>query len=218
MQEPWPYGIRPMKPGDIPSVVAIDRLSFPIPWSASSYAYELKHRNSSLFYVLLKPASNDDPTPEQGWRRLLHSATILRPRTSRVIGYLGIRLRDSGTHISTIAVHPNWRGNGLGELLLLTAVEQSIKMNRSMMTLEVRPSNKIAQHLYQKYGFRFTGVHEGYYRDGENAWLMAVEIDRSIYRQRLADLRHALEKRLCHPAQRQHTIALDVGQKEADTL
>jgi ribosomal-protein-alanine N-acetyltransferase len=193
MREPWPYSIRPMEPGDIPSVVAIDRLSFPTPWSASSYAYELKHRNSSFFYVLLKPDPNGDSPPERGWRRWLHSATGLGPQKSRVIGYLGIRLRNSGTHISTIAIHPDWRGHGLGELLLLTAMEQSAKMERSLVTLEVRPSNATAQRLYQKYGFRFTGVHEGYYRDGENAWLMAVEIDRK----RLAELRQALETRLC---------------------
>lgn len=218
MQEPWPYSIRPMEPGDIPAVVAIDRLSFPTPWSASSYAYELKHRNSSFFYVLLEPDSNGGSSPERGWRRWLHSATGLRPQKSRVIGYVGIRLRDSGTHISTIAVHPDWCGNGLGELLLLTVIEQSAKMESSIVTLEVRPSNKTAQSLYQKYGFRFTGVHEGYYRDGENAWLMSVEIDRSIYRKRLAELRQALEQRLCHPVQKQHAVALHVGQKEADTL
>jgi ribosomal-protein-alanine N-acetyltransferase len=217
MQEPWPYSIRPMEPGDIPSVVAIDRLSFPTPWSASSYAYELKHRNSSFFYVLLKPDSAEDSPPERGWRRWLHSATGLRQ--SRVIGYVGIRLRDAGTHISTIAIHPDWRGNGLGELLLLTVIEQSTRMERGIVTLEVRPSNKTAQRLYQKYGFRFTGIHEGYYRDGENAWLMAVEIDRKIYRKRLAELRQALEERLCHPAQRQQaTASSHVGQKEADTL
>jgi ribosomal-protein-alanine N-acetyltransferase len=217
MQEPWPYSIRPMEPGDIPSVVAIDRLSFPTPWSASSYAYELKHRNSSFFYVLLKLDSAEDSPPERGWRRWLHSATGLRQ--SRVIGYVGIRLRDAGTHISTIAIHPDWRGNGLGELLLLTVIEQSTRMERGIVTLEVRPSNKTAQRLYQKYGFRFTGIHEGYYRDGENAWLMAVEIDRKIYRKRLAELRQALEERLCHPAQRQQaTASSHVGQKEADTL
>jgi ribosomal-protein-alanine N-acetyltransferase len=195
MQEPWPYGIRPMEPGDIPAVVAIDRLSFPTPWSASSYAYELKNRNSSFFYVLLKPDS-DNPAPERGWFHWLQSATGLLPQKSHVIGYLGIRLRDSGTHISTIAVHPDWRGNGLGEFLLLTAIEQSTKMECSIVTLEVRPSNKTAQRLYQKYGFRFTGIHEGYYRDGENAWLMAVEIDRNIYRKRLIELRQELETRL----------------------
>lgn len=197
MQEPWPYGIRPMEPGDIPAVVAIDRLSFPTPWSVSSYAYELKNRNTSFFYVLLKPDSDDDPTPKRGWLHWLQSATGLGSQKSRVIGYLGIRLRESGTHISTIAVHPDWRGNGLGELLLLTAIELSAKMERGIVTLEVRPSNKTAQRLYQKYGFRFTGVQEGYYRDGENAWLMTVEIDRNVYRKRLAELRQELEARLC---------------------
>jgi ribosomal-protein-alanine N-acetyltransferase len=205
-----------MEPGDIPSVVAIDRLSFPTPWSASSYAYELKHRNSSFFYVLLKPDSGASSPSGRSWRRWLYGATGLGP--SRVIGYVGIRLRNAGTHISTIAVHPDWRGNGLGELLLLTVIEQSAKMKSSIVTLEVRPSNKIAQSLYQKYGFRFTGVHEGYYRDGENAWLMTVEIDRNIYRQRLTELHRALERRLCYPEQKRPTAAPDVGQKEADTL
>jgi ribosomal-protein-alanine N-acetyltransferase len=216
MQEPLPYSIRPMEPGDIPMVVAIDRLSFPTPWSASSYAYELKHRNTSFFYVLLKPDANGDSSPEQGWRRWLHSVAGLEQQRSRVIGYLGLRLRNSGTHISTIAVHPDWRGNGLGELLLLTAIERSAKMGCSTMTLEVRPSNRVAQSLYRKYGFRFTGVCEGYYRDGEDAWLMTAEIDRDTYRARLIELHRALETRLVHSAQGRDTA--HVGQKEADTL
>ena len=135
-----------------------------------------------------------------------------------MIGYLGIRLRDSGTHISTIAVHPDWRGNGLGELLLLTAIEQSAEMECSTVTLEVRPSNKTAQRLYQKYGFRFMGVHEGYYRDGENAWLMAVEIDRNIYRKRLAELRRNLEPRLCNHQPREHGTNTHVGQNPEGKL
>ncbi len=211
MQEPWPYAIRPMEPGDIPSVVAIDRLSFPTPWSASSYAYELKRRNVSLFYVLLRPDSDGDSPPKRGWRRWLYSATGRRTQ-SRVIGYLGIRLRGSGTHISTLAIHPGWRGKGLGELLLLTAIEQSAKMGRSVITLEVRPSNQIAQRLYQKYGFRFTGVHEGYYRDGENAWLMAVEIDQDAYRARLAKLRQEMESRLYQHSSESHSVKTHVGQ------
>jgi ribosomal-protein-alanine N-acetyltransferase len=217
MQEPLLYSIRPMEMGDIPTVVAIDRLSFPTPWSASSYAYELKHRNTSFFYVLLEPSSNGGSHPEKGWRRWLHSATGLGQQKSRVIGYMGLRLRDSGSHISTIAVHPDWRGNGLGELLLLTAIEQSAEMGFDVMTLEVRPSNQVAQRLYRKYGFRFTGVYEGYYRDGEDAWLMTVEIGRDIYRTRLVELRRALEKQLGYPAQRRNA-APHIGQKEADTL
>jgi ribosomal-protein-alanine N-acetyltransferase len=199
MQELLPYTIRPMEPGDIPTVVAIDRLSFPTPWSVSSYAYELKHRHTSFYYVLLKPAPNDSK-PAQGWRRWLYSVTGLAERQSPVIGYVGFRLREAGVHISTIAVHPEWRGNGLGELLLLTAIEQILAMRLRLATLEVRASNQVAQRLYRKYGFHFTGVEQGYYRDGEDAWLMSVEVDRDGYCSHLAQLRQALKKRLMHQA------------------
>jgi ribosomal-protein-alanine N-acetyltransferase len=217
MPEPLPYSIRPMEPGDVPTVVAIDQLSFSTPWSASSYAYELKHRDTSFFYVLLRPGTNGDLPSEQGWRRWLHGVTGLKQQKSRVIGYVGLRLRNSGAHISTIAVHPDWRGNGLGELLLLTAIEKSAKTGFDVVTLEVRPSNQVAQSLYRKYGFRFTGVYEGYYRDGEDAWLMTAEIGRDIYHTQLVELRRALETRLAHAAQRR-SAAPHVGQKEADTL
>ncbi|MFL7793006.1 MAG: ribosomal protein S18-alanine N-acetyltransferase [Anaerolineae bacterium] len=217
-QEPSPYTIRPMELGDIPTVVAIDRLSFPTPWSASSYTYEIKHRNMSFYYVLLKPEAGEGFHAEQGWRRWLHSMASLGKQESRVIGYLGLRLRSSDTHISTIAVHPDWRGKGLGELLLLTALEQSLKMKFSAVTLEVRPSNHVAQRLYRKYGFRFTGVHEGYYRDGEDAWLMIAEIAQVVYHTRLAELRRNLEPRLCNRQPTERATNVHVGQNSEGKL
>jgi ribosomal-protein-alanine N-acetyltransferase len=114
-------------------------------------------------------------------------------------------------HISTIAVHPEWRGKRLGELLLLTAMEQALGLGAGLVTLEVRASNDVAQHLYRKYGFRFKGVHRGYYRDGEDAWLMAVEVDGRAYRTRLADLRQALMGQVC-------CRRTGIGQKDRDTL
>jgi len=79
------------------------------------------------------------------------------------------------------------------------------------VTLEVRPSNREAQHLYRKYGFRFKGVHPRYYRDGEDAWLMEVEVNRDAYQARLTRLRQVLEARL----RRQQT---GIGQNNGDTL
>ena len=147
---------------------------------------------------------------EQGWRRWLRSARGQRAE-SQVIGYVGLRLQGPGVHISTIAVHPDWRGKGLGELLLLTAMEKALELKGSTVTLEVRPSNRVAQRLYHKYGFRFKGVNRGYYRDGEDAWLMAVEVKREAYRARLADLRRTLEARLRRQAP-------GVGQNHRDRL
>jgi ribosomal-protein-alanine N-acetyltransferase len=198
IQQPLPYTIRPMEPGDIPAVVAIDRLSFPTPWSASSYLYEIGHRGQSYFYVLLEPQANDPAPPAPRLHRWLRGLASLPQEGSRVIGYMGLRRRGPGAHISTIAVHPDWLGRGLGELLLLTAMEQAQKLRLDPVTLEVRASNQVAQQLYRKYGFRYKGVHQGYYRDGEDAWLMKVEISQDAYRARLAELRQALEARLRH--------------------
>lgn len=210
MQEPSSYTVRPMEPGDVPAVVAIDRLSFPTPWPAASYLYELGHRGQSFFYVLLKPSTEEDAVPGRGWRRWLRSVTGTLGG-SRVIGYMGFRLRDPGAHLSTVAVHPAWQGRGLGELLLLYALERVLELGLRAMTLEVRPTNHVAQRLYEKYGFRHIGIHHGYYRDGEDAWLMRVDISPETYGAQLTKSRQALEARLG----RQRT---EVGQNGWDTI
>jgi ribosomal-protein-alanine N-acetyltransferase len=183
-----------MEQGDVSTVVAIDRLSFPTPWSATSYSYELKHNKTSFYYVLLRPEADETMPRQQPWYQLFKNSP---KKKTPVIGYMGYRLRGPRAHISTIAVHPEWRGCGLGELLLLTALEKALAQDRSAVTLEVRASNRVAQHLYRKCGFRFTGVQPKYYRDGEDAWLMEMRADNRACRDRVSDLRAALETRLC---------------------
>jgi len=196
MNQPLPFTIRPMETGDVPAVVAIDRMSFPTPWQASSYLYELKHPTQSFYYTLLKSATNDPAPSRQGWLFRLR-ALLNPPQDSRVIGYVGCRWRPAEAHISTVAVHPDWRGKGLGELLLLVAMENALEQGVDVVSLEVRPSNHVAQRLYRKYGFRFTGVNRGYYRDGEDAWVMKIEVSQIAYRARLIELRRVLEARPC---------------------
>jgi ribosomal-protein-alanine N-acetyltransferase len=210
MSRSLPYTIRSMATADVPTVAAIERISFPTPWQPSSFLYELNHNPRSFYYVLLKPEMPPSAPPRRGWRRWLHGAAGFQ-NESRVIGYVGFRLRSTEAHISTIAIHPEWRGRGLGELLLLTALEQGLELGVSTVTLEVRPSNHVAQRLYRKYGFRLQGVRRGYYRDGEDAWLMKVEVSRDFYPPRLAELRQALEERLRRPP-------VGVGQNSRDTL
>jgi ribosomal-protein-alanine N-acetyltransferase len=189
-------------------VAAIDQLSFPTPWLASSYEYELQHPQQARYYTLLKPAP--DTPLARGWFQRLRDTVFPSPY-SRVIGYVGFRLMSNEAHISTIAVHPEWRGRHLGELLLLTAIEEALALGVKVVSLEVRPSNQVAQRLYRKYGFHFTGVNRGYYRDGEDAWLMAVRVEGEAYRARLAELRQMLMARMpSSPA--------DVGQNHRDTI
>ena len=201
-----------MEQGDISTVTAIDRLSFPAPWSASSYSYEMRYNKASFYYVLAKPAI-DRPAPSlQPWHWLFKSTAT---HQDQVIGYMGYRLQGPRAHISTIAIHPDWRGYGLGELLLLRVMEEAAEKGRSMITLEVRASNHIAQHLYRKCGFRFTGVRQQYYRDGEDAWLMEVSTENQTYQARVAHLRGALEARL---SQQTHLTRSAVGQNGLDGI
>jgi ribosomal-protein-alanine N-acetyltransferase len=210
MSQSLPYIIRPMEPADVPTVAAIDQLSFPTPWLASSYLYELNHNDQSSYLSLLKPTPDEPFHPKQRWLDRLRG--VLYPaKESRVIGYVGFRFVSAEAHISTIAVHPDWRNQGLGELLLMTAMVHALELGAEKVSLEVRPSNHVAQRLYRKYGFRFTGVHRGYYRDGEDAWLMEVETTRDAYRAWLAENRREIEARL-------HFRWAGVGQNDGDTL
>ncbi len=189
-----PYTVRPMEARDVPAVAAIERLSFPAPWPISTFWYELTANGTGFYFVLLRPTER----PGGGrWKRWLAGMLGL-PEETPVIGYVGFRLlNDAEAHITTLAVHPDWRGRGLGELLLLTALESALARDPvRRVSLEARASNEIAQRLYRKYGFRFRRVMPGYYRDGEDAWLMEVEVRETAYRERLAELRRQLEARL----------------------
>jgi ribosomal-protein-alanine N-acetyltransferase len=212
MQPSAPFTIRPMEAGDISTVAAIDRLSFPNPWSASSYSLELGNKRQSFYYVLLKPEMEEGAPSGGEWRRWLRGI-VGRPADSRVTGYVGFRLQsqNSEAHISTIAVHPDWRGRGLGELLLSIALEQALNLRVNVVSLEVRASNQVAQQLYRKFGFHFRGAVQAYYLDGEDAWLMAIEMGQDTYRRRLLALRQELEARL--PFQQ-----VGVGQNDGDRL
>jgi len=145
--------IRPMTLTDIPDVVAIDRLSFSMPWPERSYRYELTENAAARLLVAEVPAS---------------------PRL-RVAGYVGLWLLVDEAHISTIAVHPTDRGRGIGETLLRAALDVAARIGAELATLEVRASNLAAQNLYRKHGFAVVGSRTAYYKDNqEDAVLMTL--------------------------------------------
>jgi ribosomal-protein-alanine N-acetyltransferase len=198
-----------MEPRDVPAVAAIDRLSFPTPWPEAAFRRELK-QEQCFYSVLLKPEggiSQSSTRAPGGWLRRLISPT----GSSRVIGYVGFRLREGGGHITTIALHPDWRGLGFGDLLLLVTLKKMVTRGVDVVTLEMRPSNDVAHRLYRKYGFQVMRSRRAYYRDGEDAWVMAASVGDQGYQKRLAGLREALDERF----DRQD---IEVGQIAGDNL
>ncbi len=143
--------VRAMAMEDLRAVLNIDRLSFPLPWSEKTYQYEIKENPSSYMYVV----------------------EVFKDGIPKIVGYAGFWYIVDEAHISTLAVHPDYRGYRIGELLLDTVVNHAEKLNAKIITLEVRISNQIAINLYEKFDFKVVGSRPRYYRDNnEDALLM----------------------------------------------
>jgi ribosomal-protein-alanine N-acetyltransferase len=138
---------------DLPAVLEIDHLSFVLPWPERSYRFELSENPAAHLMVAEMGQEN-------------HRA---------IVGYVGYWLIVDEAHISTIAVDPGRRGQGLGELLLSHAMDAARNLGADMATLEVRASNEAAINLYRKFGFQVVGRRAAYYRDNEeDALLMTL--------------------------------------------
>ena len=148
--------IRPMQIEDIEQVQAIDALSFTLPWPKNSYHFELQDNLHSRCWVV------EDGSPEA--KRLVAMAV-----TWLVVDEL---------HIATIAVHPDWRGQGIGQRMMEVIMASARQENMLSATLEVRAGNTTAQELYKQFGFVEVGRRRRYYKDNqEDALIMTVVLD-----------------------------------------
>jgi ribosomal-protein-alanine N-acetyltransferase len=185
-----PLRVAPMTVEDIPRVLVIDQLSFPLPWSSATYRYELTQNPNSHFFVALAEATAGPPggAHSPGGLAWLNPANWFKPPPAPldpgrpVVGYSGFWYILDEAHISTIAVHPEWRGLRVGEHLFVAMLEAALDLDARSATLEVRVTNERAQNLYHKYAFEIVGRRKRYYRDnGEDALLMTAEF-KSGYR------------------------------------
>jgi ribosomal-protein-alanine N-acetyltransferase len=189
---------------DIPAVMAIERLAFPVPWPEQAYRHELLENPHGYFIVVRLTQQPDGTIPAERNEtalpfNLFQRLTARAGRPARpVIGFAGLWMFVDEGHISTIASHPDWRGRGVGELLLVSLLREAQRRDAAFATLEVRVSNIVAQNLYTKYGFVEVGRRKRYYRDNnEDALIMTVENFRQPeYEVRLGALEQALFGRL----------------------
>jgi ribosomal-protein-alanine N-acetyltransferase len=129
-----------------------------------------------------------------------HAQPAHNPSPFPIVGYAGLWLMVDEAHVTTIGVHPDHRGRGVGELLFLGLADIARQMRAFRMTLEVRVSNASAQALYRKYGMENAGVRKRYYSDnGEDAYIMWSEpISSREFQSRLARHREELAARMRH--------------------
>lgn len=140
------FKIFPMDVSSIKSMLNISELSFPISWSYESLQSELDNKFAK--YLILKSDNS-------------------------IVGYGGMWVIIDEAHVTNIAVHPEARGQGAGDMIVEALLRICRKQRVSGITLEVRSSNFIAINLYQKYGFEQEGLRRNYYEDnGEDAVIM----------------------------------------------
>jgi ribosomal-protein-alanine N-acetyltransferase len=198
------FVVEPMRVEHIPAVGAIEKLSFPQPWPQNAYRREIVE-NRMAHYIVARHLGDDSTPPPRGpeeasgrasqgqsGARIGRLSRLLRqsdpPRSPQleeelrsIVGYAGIWVMTDEAHVTTIASHPNLRGRGVGELLLVALIHRGMEVGARWMTLEVRATNMVAQSLYRKYTFKEMGVRRRYYSDnGEDAlvmWTDALDSD-----------------------------------------
>lgn len=146
---------RQMRKDDLDSVMVIDRLSFRMPWPESAYRHDLINNPNAILWVA------EDISPDNG---------------SKVVGMIDVWMILEEAHIATLAIHPDYRGNGIAASLLRKVLFEAYKLGARRAMLEVRASNQAAQSLYKEFGFEIVARRRRYYRDNnEDALLMNLD-------------------------------------------
>lgn len=86
------------------------------------------------------------------------------------LGYGVVLNLSEEIHINNVAVLPEYRGKGFGSALMQHILD--IFPEHKEAWLEVRASNQVAIHLYEKFNFEPAVLRKSYYQDGENALMM----------------------------------------------
>lgn len=144
--------LAPMRMQDVEQVLEIEHRSFSLPWSRTQFQDE----------ILRNPLSHP---------------VVLKRRNAGVIGYCVCWIVAGELHINNIAVCPEERRRGYGEILMRWSLDFGRTEGCRSATLEVRISNEHAIRLYDKLGFQQLGIAPGYYEDtGEDAFILAKKL------------------------------------------
>ena len=138
--------IRRLHLRDLNAIEKIEKRSYPTPWSRSMFASELSKPSSICLGAF---------------------------EIDTLVGYVIVSRYVDAWHVMNVAVSPDYRRRGLALRLLTTLFELTANDQRRGYTLEVRVSNAGAITLYERLGFRASGVRRGYYTDNrEDALIM----------------------------------------------
>ena len=135
-QQPRLVRFRAMTPADLPAVAAVERSTYPFPWSEGIF------RDCLRVGYLCRVADFD----------------------GEVAGYGILAMGAGEAHILNLCVRADLRGRGLGRRMLQLLVDRARDGGNEAVFLEVRPSNPRAIALYESVGFESVGRRKNYYQ------------------------------------------------------
>ncbi len=144
--------LRPATPDDLDIILELERETFPeTAFSRATFLYYIDSDSSSV--------------------RVLEDDGILA-------GYVvySVRQQAAAVYVDSIAVRPDYRRQGLGRRMMAEVREAAAARNAQFVQLHVRESNCCAIHFYRALGFERAGRAPYYYRDGEDACIMRLDL------------------------------------------
>lgn len=134
-------------------ILEIERASFSTPWSVNGFLQELENPVAQLWALMSGKA---------------------------LLGYGCFWVMQDEMQVLDLAVHPGFRGQGHGSLLLAKMIDLAGSRGISRIWLEVRASGSSARRLYEKFGFVESGRRKNYYTNPlEDAIVMSLELSKA---------------------------------------
>ena len=109
-------------------------------------------------------------------RDIQFSRCFVAEENGRIAGFISVCSHDGKPMIGWLGVDLKFRGKGIGRALVLEALKGLRQRKGDEVYLEVRVSNTTAVKLYQNISFHIKSKLSSYYRDGEDAYLMAKDL------------------------------------------
>ena len=134
-------------------IAALERENFPDALSEAFLARKIE--DESVIFLTLCTAENVDVP----------------------LAYCILQTLGCEAELLRIAVKKSGQNSGVGRILLMELCKKAQEENIQSIFLEVRASNEKAIGLYEKLGFRQTGLRKNYYKQNpEDAVLMTKEV------------------------------------------
>jgi ribosomal-protein-alanine N-acetyltransferase len=140
-----------MTEADLDEVLAIERAVYTHPWTRGNFADSLRSAYACRTWRLGR----------------------------ELLGYFVLMVAAGEAHLLNLSVAAAHQRRGHGAALLREALRIAREQGARNVYLEVRPSNRAGQALYERFGFKRIALRRGYYpaqAGREDAWVLGCEL------------------------------------------